>query len=146
MAGTHKLRTLRGRLATDELRRLIVDDGNFNHAFRVVEFQVFPAAPSGGAQICPVILSLDYDANADFDASDSRQIGWSISNFDGAGQFSFFSPAVLDPDHVIVRDLWIKNTGQLDEVNYLITLEAVDISDDQAILQLIKERSQDDSR
>ena len=141
-----KRRTLRGTLAPNEDRQLVVDDGNFNHAYKVVEFQAFPTAPTGGAQICPVILGLDYDLGSDFDASDNRQIGWSISNFDSAGVFSFFSPSVIDPDHVVVRDLYIKNTGNLDSVNFLIVLETMNITDDEAILQLIKERSQDDRR
>mgnify|MGYP001229395274 CR=1 FL=1 len=141
-----KRRTLRGRLAPSEARQLVVDDGNFNHGYKVMEFQAFSVAPTGGAQICPVILALDYDIGSDFDAGDNRQIGWSISNFDTAGNFSFFLPSVLDPDHVVIRDLYIKNLGALDFVNFLIVLEPMELTDDQAILTLIKERSQDDLR
>jgi hypothetical protein len=140
-----KRRTLRGRLDTSELRRLIVDDGRLNHGYRVVSFVVFPYAPAGGTQQTPVTLGLDYDMGANMDASDNRQIGWAVTVY-GSGALEGGQISVIDPDHVIIQDLWIRNENAVDEVNYLIELEPVDLNDDQAILSLIKERSQDDLR
>jgi hypothetical protein len=58
--------------------------------------------------------------------------------------------SVIDPDHIVVRDLYIQgqilSSGGSGVINYLIELEAVELSDDQAVLALIKERSQDDWR
>jgi hypothetical protein len=64
----------------------------------------------------------------------------------GSGALEGGQISVIDPDHVIIQDLWIRNENAVDEVNYLIELEPVDLNDDQAILSLIKERSQDDLR
>jgi len=138
-------RTLRGRLATSELRRLIVDDGRLNHGYRVVSFVVFPYAPAGATQQTPVTLGLDYDMGPNMDASDNRQIGWAVTVY-GTGSLEGGQISVIDPDHIVIRDLYIRNENSNDEVNYLIELEAVDLTDDQAILTLIKERSQDDLR
>jgi hypothetical protein len=140
-----KRRTLRGRLATSELRRLIVDDGRLNHGYRVVSFVVFPYAPAGATQQTPVTLGLDYDMGPNMDASDNRQIGWAVTVY-GAGSLEGGQISVIDPDHIIIQDLWIRNENGVDEVNYLIELEPVELSNDQAILSLIKERSQDDLR
>ena len=79
-----------------------------------------------------------------FDASDSRQIAWGYRTADAAGvagEFQF----VLDPDHIIVRDAFLTAVGTAEiEVNYLIQMEFQKISDTECVLQLIKERQQDD--
>jgi hypothetical protein len=53
-----------------------------------------------------------------------------------------------DPEHVVLRDLYIQGTvsgaGGSSVINYLIELEMIELTDDQAVLTLIKERSQDD--
>jgi hypothetical protein len=55
---------------------------------------------------------------------------------------------IIDPDHVVIMDLWVLayTNGSDDRVNYLVELEPIELTDDQAILSLIKERSQDDLR
>lgn len=144
MVGQHRRRTLRGILETSELRRLIIDDGRLNHGYRVTSFKVFPDVPAGGTQQTAVILGLDYDMTSNFDASDSRQIGWAMASYGGALEQAPLQ--VLDSDHVILMDLYISNLNPNDKVNYLIELETVELNDDEAILTLIKERSQDDPR
>lgn len=141
-----KRRTLRGLLDTSELRRLIVDDGRLNHGYRVIRFEVFPYL-AGGLQLTGVVLGLDYDIPSEFDASDNRQIGWAITGFTSTTSTNLgFPSSVIDPDHVVIQDLYIKNTSTTDKVNFLIELETMDLTYDQAILSLIKERSQDDLR
>jgi len=141
-----KRRTLRGLLDSSELRQLIVDDGQLTQGYRVTRFDVFPYVPAGGSQITAVVLGLDYDMDPNFNASDNRQIGWASNSFSSIGASISLVTSALDPDHVIIRDLWILNTNPGDQVNYLIELETVELSSDQTILTLIKERSQDDSR
>jgi hypothetical protein len=140
-----KRRTLRGLLDTSEQRRLIVDDGRLNHGYRVVSFVVFPYAPAGATQQTPVTLGLDYDMGPNMDASDNRQIGWAITVY-GSGSLEAIPNSVIDPDHIVIQDLYIRNENSVDQVNYLIELEPVELTNDQAILTLIKERSQDDLR
>jgi hypothetical protein len=45
--------------------------------------------------------------------------------------------------HVVVRDLWIENFSA-DPLNYIIRVRRRELTEDQAILALIQERSQDD--
>ncbi len=137
-----KLRTLRGRVAAITVKRLIVDDGRLNHGMKVKEFHVWAPSVAGSTDV-ECALGLDYDMAGDQDASDNRQIGWAAQTTSATSRVMQFS--ILDPDHIVINDLYINNFSD-DEANYLVILEPVVLSDDEAILTLIKERSQDDLR
>jgi hypothetical protein len=87
---------------------------------------------------CVLALSED-NIGSEFDASNSNQIGWGYVS-QAATTTTRFN--LIDPDHVIVRDLFISNVTSV-VANYLVILESKTISDDEAILQLIKEGQQD---
>lgn len=143
-----KRRTLRGQFIEGETKRLILDDGRLNHGYKVVSF-VIAGDTSTSAGDAYATLSLDFDAPLAWDWGDNRQIGWASTNVSAtSGADAPFT--VLDPDHVVIMDLWIQGTvagaGGSTPINYLIELEPVELTNDQAILSLIKERSQDDLR
>ena len=51
----------------------------------------------------------------------------------------------IDPNTVIIQDMWIYGSSSAGSViNYMIEIERVTLSDDQAILSLIQERGEDD--
>lgn len=139
-------RTLRGQLIEGTSKRLIVDDGRFNHGYKVVRF-VVSGEPTSAGNDCWATLALDYDAPQQWDWGDNRQIGWAATNVTASPDAPF---SVIDPDHIVVTDLYIQgrvgSSAGESPINYLIELEPVTMSDDQAILALIKERSQDDLR
>lgn len=137
-----KVHTFRGRLAPSEQRRIIVDDGRFTHGMRITKFQTFPVITSG-AQLSSATLATQFDSLPNMDAEDNRQIAWSVTAYDVV---TVTTQSVIDPNHVVVQDLYVRNNTPGEEVNYLIIAEAITLSEDQAILALIKERSQDDLR
>ena len=141
-------RTLRGQFVEGAVKRLVVDDGRLNYGYKVVNF-VISAGVGGSSLDSQAVLSLDYDSPASWNWGDNRQIGWASQRVaDVSGGQPIF--AVLDPDHVVIMDLYIQGIvgggGGSDVINYLIELEQMELSTDQAILALIKERSQDDLR
>lgn len=141
-------RTLRGQITEGEIKRLIVDDGRLNHGYKVTKF-VVSGRPDSSANDAWALLALDYDTTPVWDWSDNRQIAWSSTNVQSTGGAQpFFT--LVDPEHVVILDLYITGTvgsaGGSSVINYLIELEPLDLTYDQAILSLIKERSQDDSR
>jgi hypothetical protein len=143
-----KRRTLRGVTLNGETKRLILDDGRLNHGFRVVRFQVFPVDVASGASDSSGVLSLDYDGLTQvWRADDNRQIAWSSTAM-GAAYSVTNETDIIDPDHVVIMDLWIQawTTGTDLRINYIVEVEPVELSNDEAILSLIKERSQDDLR
>lgn len=148
MAGAHRRRTLRGRFTEGDVVRLVVDDGRLNHGYKVISF-IIAGEPDSASNDCFATLSIDYDAPLGWNWGDNRQIGWaSTTAFNAAGLEAPF--VALDPDHIVIQDLYIQGqlgaAGGTGVINYMIELETTDLTDDQAILTLIKERSQDDSR
>jgi hypothetical protein len=139
--------TLRGQVREGEVKRLILDDGILTQGHKVISFVVAGRNPTDPASDCHAVLSLDYDAPSLWEWGDNRQIAWACTQVD---QRPLGFSSVIDPDHIVIRDLYIQ--GQLgtsvgtDVINYLIELEPVTLTDDEAVLHLIKERSQDDLR
>jgi hypothetical protein len=141
--------TMRGRVAYGEPKRLILDDGQFTRAHRVVALYTFPNSITGGvSEEADITLSLDYDPAPNWNASDNRQIGWAgFRNGATASTETLNAWSLIDPDHIVVRDLYIINNNSLSSAtNYMVVLEEVTINENEAVLALIKERSQDDIR
>lgn len=144
-----KRRTLRGQIPEGQVKRLIVDDGRLNHGYRVVSFLVAGDGNISAGNDVTAVLGLDYDAPSTWNWGDNRQIAWASTNIDSlAGLNAPFS--VVDPDHIVIMDLYIQgqtgSAGGTGVINYLVELEPMELTNDQAILTLIKERSQDDLR
>lgn len=143
-----KRRTLRGQFVEGTATRLILDDGRLNHGHKIVNFFV-AGDPSSGANDAYAVLSLDYDAPSSWDWGDNRQIAWASAPVDSTASIHL-GGNVVDPDHVVLQDLWINGIvgagGGTSVINYLVELELVQLTNDQSILTLIKERSQDDPR
>jgi len=135
--------TLRGRVAAQETKRLIVDDGQLNVGHRVVEFVVW-ATGIDSSEDPECILGKSSDMNNEWDASDNRQIGWAGQTTSSTSRIMGFN--LLDPDNIVIQDLFIYNRADTEPANYLVVVEPVSLTDDEAVLQLIKERGQDDIR
>ena len=153
-----------GSLAWTNPIRLQLNNGDFTRNYKVVEWAIFPnmSRKSGniGAytdatsnnDLVNVSLALEKSGltAGEFRFNDSRQIAWfighSVATVDN--QMSH-----LDPNHIIVQDLWLgaygvdKQDGSTEttkvDLNYHIVIEEVTSSMNQAVLQLIKEQSQD---
>lgn len=143
-----KLRTLRGQVEEGVVKRLTVMDGLRNIGYKVRRF-VIAGDPSAAANDAYAVLCLDYDAPSAWDWGDNRQIAWASAPVDSTGAIHQ-GVATISPDHIVVMDLYVQGTvgasGGGQTINYLVELEQVSLTDDQTVLQLIKERSQDDPR
>ena len=144
MPGAH-IRTLRGTvLVNGEVKQLIVDDGRFNHGYKVLEFAILSTDPTAATADSVGTLALSEDGARKWTLEDNRQIGWA-----GQTMISSSGPerlmGLVDPDHVVLQDLYVWGTGTTAHpgYQYFIKLQAMDISTNEAVLQLIKERSQD---
>jgi hypothetical protein len=139
-----KRHTLRGKLEASELRRLVVDDGRLTHGLRIHEFHVWPAI-EGGTQLTTVTVGTKSNMAANMDAGDNRQIAWGLTHYSASsGQLGQGSTSIIDHDKTVVQDLFIRNDNTSDAVNYLLVLDAVELTETESVLNLIKERAQDD--
>jgi hypothetical protein len=137
------VRTLRGFLTDTSIRRLIVDDGRTTHGYIIEEFYVWP--DGGGADGCYATLGTQYDMVSGGRADDNRQIAWAGSTWSSTGTPTTGNWGIVDPNHIVNTDLWIRSSST-ENTNYMIVMRPVTLTEDQAILALIKERSQDDLR
>jgi hypothetical protein len=135
-------RVLRGRLADNEERRLIVDDGNPNDGWRITRFVVAGDSVNNDEVAAKVAFKR---TNTGFWRWDNNlEIAWAASRQTAQATWGGFDGAI-DPSAVIVRDCWIRGaSANGNDINFLIEIERVSLSDDQAILALIQERAQDD--
>ena len=135
-------RVIRGKLADNERRRIVVDDGNFNDGWRIVKFTAAGDAISSNEVAAKV--SFKPVTTTGWDWGNSLEIAWASARNTSEANWGGF-PNAIDPSAVIVADLWVTGTSSAgSDINFMIEIERVSLSDDQAILALIQERGQDD--
>lgn len=135
-----RIRTLRGQLEVIgggvARRNLIAADGLINYGLKITKFQVWAVDPADS-----FIGILSYEtipSGTLMDAADNRQFGWTVGNGSAEIHSEF-----LDPDHIINRDMFLSLVGaDVGFYNYLIEMQVYELSDDEAIISIIKETSQ----
>jgi hypothetical protein len=136
-----RIRTLRGQIEVSGgtgtgRKSLIAADGLINMGLKIERFQMWAVDP-----VDAFISILSYDtipAGSTMNAGDNRQFGWVVGN--GTGDLN---PAYLDPDHIVNRDMFLSMEGSSDGLyNYLIEMRVYELTDDEAIVSIIKETSQ----
>jgi hypothetical protein len=132
-----KRRTLRGLLPGNQSKRLVVDDGRLNHGYIVKEFYAWTTSISGQRN-AELTLSLNKNTPSSWRADDGGQIGWAGMVTDVGGVESLQSFSLIDPDHVVLRDLYISSFNA-DDSNYMVVLETLDLTENETILTLVKE-------
>ena len=135
-------RIIRGRLADNEQRRIVVDDGNFNDGWRIVRFVA--AGDAVNSNEVSAKVSLKPVSTTGWDWSKNTEIAWASSRNTVEANWGGF-PGAIDHNAVVVADLYVTGTSSAgSDINFMIEIERVSLSDDQAILALIQERAQDD--
>lgn len=136
-----RTRTLRGQIevpsgSTVGRLSLVAADGLINYGLKITKLQVWAVDPTDS-----FIAILSYaiiPSGTDMNAGDNRQFGWTVGN--GLGDVN---PVYLDPDHIINRDMHLSMVNSADGLyNYLIEMQVMELSDDEAIISIIKETSQ----
>lgn len=136
-----QVRTLRG-VVEAATKKVVLQNDMRNVGWRVKEFYFWPNNMDANPYVWGKLwIGNDDGGSLGFsDAQDNRAIGWAATSGATAESVGY---NVLDPDHIITNELRVIN-GAGDSASYLIVLELQAISDDQEIMALIKERSQDD--
>lgn len=147
MASTY--RTLRGSIfGSGNLKRtLLLDDGLINQGYRIVDLFVWCGELADGN--CKATLSSQPKAaGSPQDAAINTEIAWASfvqEMASGAVRSSVQQDRIVDLAHVINRDLFITMvTNNIDLTwNYMVVMEARKLSDDEAIIAIIREEAQD---
>jgi len=145
-----RTRTLRGQIEVTAggvaRANLIVSDGLVNLGLRIKSFTVWEANPPSGfsSRQLTAILSLDTIASGtDMNAGDNRQFGWHMFSMSSTLGNLLQPLTIIDPDHIVNRDLFLTlDNSSTGIYNYLIEAQVVELTDDEAIITIIKETSQ----
>ena len=136
-------------------------------AWKIESFYIWPdpraiAATDGQWQLSASLATDLIEATtfeAVQDVSDNRQIGWMSKGYNMRDASKDFitgptglgdNQALVDPDHIINRNLYINfytttdsDTSPQRSYNYLLILREVKVTESQAILQMVKGVAQD---
>lgn len=139
-----RVRTLRGQIEVTAggtgKQQIIVDDGLLNRGYKVIGFYVWENSGSP-TQFNATLSMLPSLAADDMDASNNSQIGWVWQGSSTNGWS--WKEYILDPDHIIVRDLYVTlKDAANDKYNFMVVVEQMSITPDEAIMSIIKEESQ----
>jgi hypothetical protein len=141
--------TCRGSIRTDNvLNRIILDDGNFDTGYRVVEFEIAPhtlGTTSGQVYTAKLLTDDDDAALVNWNWDKNTEIGWSIFAFDANAISTPNTYSTVDPDNLVIQDLFVigdEGLGTDVKLNYMIKLEKYDITDSQGALAMVRNRSQ----
>ena len=139
------IHTLRGQFTENVAKRLILADGQLTRGHKITKF-VVSGDPSSSANDAYAFLATGLTENK-WNWADNRQIAWSSTNMQSTGGAQV-PMEVIDPEHIVIQDLFINGfvgsaTGS-SVINYLVELTPITLTDEESVIQLIKERSQDD--
>ncbi len=171
-----KLLSFRGNITSADNARTLnqriftYQSPDLSRAWKIESFYLWPKtvrAETGtgdGQFMVNASLSTDDMGSVSFenimDVTDNRQIGWiargynrrnsSISDFITTPTGLEDNRALLDPDHIVNRSLFINmyttsdsTTSPTREYNYLLILREVKVTENEAILQIVKGVAQD---
>lgn len=131
--------TLRGTmLGSETSRQLVVDDGRYRHGFVISSFRVWGGPTVEGPNVAAV-LSRASTAVTTMNANNSPVFAWAATLNDTTNGFTEWH--LLDPEHVVNEELHIHNVNGT-VVNYLIVMHDLMMTDEQGVLQLVKNNSQ----
>lgn len=154
-----KIRVLRGQTNAVQyggIVQLIQNDQRFTHGYRIRKFVIayrHPYDPGSGSRDCYGVLATHKEAilepftgnYVEWDWSDRAQVAWTSTNHVGDSLVEF-NRDLVDPTHIVVRDLYVGITGTTvtDGIifNYYVELEEVELSENQAVLAIVQEESQ----
>ena len=141
-------RVLRGTVLPRVLVRFNMDDGDFQHGWKITDFQVRTVNPQIPTEWCNGILGLNDRLNipwgfGDFDQS--PQIAWATcGNSVNNTTTGIIVTSLIDDNEFITDDLFFIGdlTGDDAELNYYIKIESVQFTKNQGLYQAARNAAQ----
>lgn len=139
--------TCRGTIVGNGAEKVILFDGRFDTAYKVVEFRVAgdPNIETGvdGYGLLSTVDDSGITDGGDWRWENNDQLAWAATTFSGSGA-TISEYTLVDPDNLVVEDLYVYGRlgGGGAGINYFIRLEKYDITDSLGALAMVKNRSQ----
>jgi len=141
-------RVLRGTVKARVQVRFNMDDGDFQHGWKITDFQVRVVNPQIPTEWCNGILGLNDRLNIPWDFGDfdqCPQIAWATCGNSGNATISGpVTTSLIDENEFVTDDLFFIGdvTGDDDELNYYIKIESVNWAKNQALYQTARNAAQ----
>jgi hypothetical protein len=122
-------------------RRITLFDGKFTTGFKVKRFDIWPKLPLNNEEFA-FILSTQETANINDNMfQDVTQIGWAVTDRNNS---KLDVKTELDPEAMIIEDLFITNRGGTDDTfcNYIIELEKYEFTAWDGASNMVRNQSQ----
>lgn len=130
--------TVRGKLTEEEsvlgAARIQLFEGRFDTAFKIKAFYIWPASVSASTTGDLVgKLATESGLNTGgagfFNAADNREIAWAGTASDSSDNWAGPVNAIIDPDNLVVQDLFIYVRGLLNAApaNYMVIMEKYEV-------------------
>tara|TARA_Y100000593_G_scaffold288_1_gene638 strand:+ start:159 stop:605 length:447 start_codon:yes stop_codon:yes gene_type:complete len=140
--------TVLGQMDRGTVERVTLFDGRFDTGYRVVEVKTSLQDALAIDQACIVTLATEEAAaTGSWNWQDTRQIAWGSFGYEkgtgGASGPNGFN--VVDPDNLIVEDLFIfaeDKLAETDRINYMIVMEKYSFKDWDGALAMVRNRAQ----
>ena len=134
-------RTLRG-VCQANTKKLVFNNDLPGYGWIVESFDVIPNDLDTMPQVWGKLwIGADTGGSLQYsDMGDTRCIGWSVASDIGPAGTQY---SLIDPDHIVTEDLRVIN-GTGASLGYLIRLKLIELTPNEQIISIIKQRSQDD--
>jgi len=139
---SERIYTSRGHVVAGEVKRIKLFDGKFDSAYRILDFSIAPEDITTSENVMMKVLTEEKPHSTQWFWASNIEVGWAM--FDRATSVSPGEYNRVDKDALIVEDLFLDATADSGEnVNYMLTLEKVKISDWLGALAMVRNSSQD---
>ena len=144
--------TCKGKITSADIgpspKRIILFDGKFTTGYRIVGFDIAPSDMDNESNNVYVgKLTTDSRGGVgakDWDWDSNFEMAWATVGFDANNPGSGTATSWIDPDNLIIEDLYLYTTSGGDlEMNYMITLEKYSFSDWRGALAMVRNSSQE---
>ena len=137
-------RTIKGSLPIASSQRLQLFDGRFDTAYRIVKFEIAPTENAGPDDAYAKLATSQEVGNTSghvWEWDSNIEIAWAKNASSGGGAtgiLEFF----IDPNNLVVEDLFIFTGTGSSNVNFMIHMEKYDISEWEGALSMVRARAQ----
>lgn len=139
---SEKIYTARGKVLAGAVERLYLFDGQFDTAYRILDFSIVPEKVLDSERATIKITTKEKAHQTGWFWADNTEVGWAAWNVPTNSRFGEYNR--VDKDALIVEDLFLDCSADSGEfVNYMITLEKVSTTDWMGALAMVRNSSQD---
>ena len=136
-----KVVTLRGVGTVPNVEKVLLFDGSFNTAYKILDFQITPTNILFSEEISATVNTIELPHDSNWNWALNTQVAWSAWGVPINSRFGRYSN--VDDEVLIVEDLFIDFSGDSDQtINWELKLEQVSIKDYEAALAMVNARAQ----